>query len=431
MVAVTMKLASILVGGVLLLAGCSDDDPAVTPIPLPECPREGYDVCDIRTGSCQAQLRSLAACVYGNDDPPEVPVHVVSEAQFRASLEEGASQEGKGRTPADEQATAAMERALVDLKLIQPGALSDETRIDDIVRLFVGVYLDAEQGIVVVDRGTSLSSVDSDMLLLHEYIHALQDVDYELDDWHEKQGQTSDAVLAARSVTEGEATFYQMRAGAAMLGYDSSNIDFESTFRNLRRDLSDSAREDASPFIASSATFPYGYGAELANRAYAKSGQGFEAELFENVPPTTREVMRLALYPDDPSYTEREPLEHEAPTPSGSFALLDEDVLGLWNTRLVLPKEVDTHPDPYWLGVFSDHLWVYADDSGNTAWLWEVQTNDPDAMSTILSDLREALPGVTIETAFGRLYFAGGSDGVPDFLSEAGQAFIEAGNPDP
>ncbi len=426
-----MKLAWLLVGGALVLSGCSDDEPAFTPVPLPECPGEGYDVCDIREESCQAQLRSLAACVYGSDDPPEVPVHVVSEAQFRAVLEESAAEEAAERTPTDEQATAAMERALVDLKLVQPGALSDETRIDDIVRLFVGVYLDAEQGIVIIDRGTSQSSVDSDMLLLHEYIHALQDADYSLDDWHAKQGQTSDAVLAARSVTEGEATFYQMRAGAAMLGYDSSNIDFESTFRNLRRDLSDSARKDASPYIASSATFPYGYGAELANRAFAESGQGFEAELFENVPPTTREVMRLALYPDDPSYSEREPLEHEAPTPTGSFALLDEDVLGLWNTRLVLPERVDTHPDPYWLGVFSDHLWVYADESGATAWLWEVQTNDPDAMSLILSDLRDALPGVTIETEFGRLYFAGGSDGIPDFLSEAGQAFIEAGNPEP
>jgi hypothetical protein len=429
MVAVTMKLALLLLGAAALL-GCSDDEQpaALEPVALPECPDESYDVCDVRDAKCQARISSLAACVYGSDEPPDVAVHVVSQAQFRAALEEGAAQDAVDRTPEDVRASEAMERALVDLRLIQPGALTDAARIDDIVRLFTGLYLDAEQGIVVVDRGTSQSSVDADMLLLHEYIHALQDADYDLSSWHESHGQTTDAVLAARSVTEGVATFYQLRAGAAMLGHRAGSVDFDATFAGLRRDLSAEARRDPSPFVAGSATFPYGFGAELANHYYRESGQGFQAELFANVPPTTREVMRQALFWDDPSYAERAPLEHEAPIPTGSYALLDEDVLGIWNTLLVYPESPLLWPDPQWLGVFSDHLWVYGDASGQTAWLWEVQTNDPDTSPSIVEDLRKVLPSsVTIETQYGRVYFAGGSDGVPAFLLEAGDAFLAAG----
>lgn len=429
MVAVTMKLAWLLLGGALLLSGCSEDDhpAALAPVPLPECPDESYSLCDVRVASCQEQLRSLAACVYGSDDPPDVPVHVVSEAQFRALLEDSAAQDAAERTPQDAQARDAMESALVALRLVEPGALSDSASIDNIIRLFVGVYLDAEQGIVLIDRGRPQSSADADMLLLHEYIHALQDADYDLETWLEPHLETTDALLAARSVTEGEATFYQLRAGAALLGHDVTRVDFEATFDNLRGDLVDSARRDASPYVASSATFPYGYGATLANRLWQDGGQGFESELFANVPPTTREVMRRAVYPNDPAYSEREPLEHTPPTDTGEYELLDQDVLGTWLAKLVLQGSQESF-DEVWLGVFSDQLWVYADAAGNTAWLWEVETNDPDAMPLLVADLRQRLAStVQIETDYGRVYFAGGSDGAPQFLLDAGQAFLDAG----
>ncbi|HEY6079904.1 MAG TPA: hypothetical protein VIW29_13915 [Polyangiaceae bacterium] len=430
MVAVPMKLAWLLLGGLLALSGCSDDDhpPAFTPVPLPECPNESYDVCDVRATSCQARLHALAACMYGNEDPADVPVRVVSEPEFRAELEQSVAEGAAERPPKDEQARAAMERALVDLELIEPGALSEEARIDDIVRLFVGVYQDAEQGILLVDRDHSLSSVELDMLLVHEYIHALQDADYELDGWHENHLDTTDAVLAARSVTEGEATFYQMRAGVGMLGYTAGSVDFDATFDKLRRDLEESARADVSPYVASSATFPYGYGATVSNRLWQEQGQGFEAELFANVPTTTREIIRFAVYGnlgDDA----REPLEHAAPTAAAPYALVDEDVLGAWITLLVLLADDETF-DPTAVDVFSDHLWVYSDDAGETAWLWEVATNAPGAVQSRVDQLQQRLGGsVTLDTNRGRLYLAGGSDGVPDFLSQAGSAFITDAEP--
>lgn len=426
-----MKLTWLLALAALSALGCSEDDlGTLPPVSLPECPEQSYELCDIRVAACQTQLMALSACVYGSDDPPEVPVHVVSEGTFRAQLELELGKEQQMRTQADEQARQVAEGALHDLGLVEEGALSDQATIDSIVTMFVGVYIDPETGILLIDRGEPLGSVDANTLLLHEYIHALQDVDYALSDWVAPHATRTDELLAARSIYEGQATYYQFRVGAALLGYHTDYVDFEATFDKLRQDLTQNAIDDPSPYVASSATFPYGFGASLASHAWEERGQGFEKELFEAPPLTTREVMRRALFPDDPSYTELDPIELDPPADTGSYSLLDEDVLGAWTFKLLLAK----HGFPFeehWLGVFADHLWLYLAEDGSSAWLWEVQTNDPDAMDEIVPALVKKLPStVSIASQGGRIYFASGEGGAPQLLLDAGQAFLDAGATD-
>lgn len=67
------------------LAGCSDSDhpdPIDVWYPLPECPRLELTTCDTREANCQQRLLTLAACMYGVDDVPNVPIHVVSEDEL-------------------------------------------------------------------------------------------------------------------------------------------------------------------------------------------------------------------------------------------------------------------------------------------------------------------------------------------------------------
>jgi hypothetical protein len=412
--------------------GCSDDEPDLLPAPLPECPNHDYTSCDTRSVGCQERMLSLATCIYGAAEQPVVPVHVISEAEFRDALEAGQAEAEESQTEEDVAATELLESALTDLRLVEEGALSSEASIDNIVESFAGVYQDAETGIILIDRGAPQNTPEADATLVHEYIHALQDIDHDLDTWSEPYRGATDRILSIRSVIEGEATFYGLRAGFAMLGYPDSNTDWEGVFRNLRVELNDRAREHPSPYVASAATFPYAYGGLLAYRAWFKEGPGFAAPLVSDPPLSTAGVLQQ-LFPEDfaADRTEQDPAE---PTTTGDYALLDHDVLGSWLLRMLLIKfgldDADAEPlSKTWTG---DHLWLYRDPDDRRAWLWQLELDDDDTAEAIARLLDGELPeGCVIERAGQRLFVANGGEGPPQELLDAGRAFIEPAEPAP
>ena len=409
-------------------AGCSDDDNGsdIVPTSLPECPQHDYHVCDTRGIRCQQRLLALAACVYGAEEVPEVPVQVVTEAEFREALEADLENVQAMRTEEEIAAREVLESALIDLRLGTAGALSDEGRIDDYVENLGGVYIDAETGVVLIDHGSPSDDVDANSLLVHELVHALQDADYDLETWVEPYRSLTDALLAARSVTEGQATYYQFRVGVAMLGRTVETVDFEQTLLNLVADLDDVARADPSPYTRSASTFPYGYGGLAALQDWLVFGQGYEAALIDATPPSTLEVIRRGTRPEDP---ETEALELVAPLETGDYALLDEDVLGGWLLSVLLSKHgVSTSTAESLAATWSgDHLWLYRDSADSRGWLWQLQLSSESAAAEVMGALNGELPeAVHIEHGGSRLFIASGNDGAPQELLDAGQAFLTA-----
>jgi hypothetical protein len=250
------------------LAGCSDDEPDFVPASLPECPNHDYHTCDIRAVSCQERLLELTACVYGTEVVPSVPVQLISEREFRDILEAELADEEAMQTEDDIAATEVLESALTELRLTEAGGLSGEVIIDDYVKNLAGIYLDPGNGIVLIDHGTPQNDPDANALLVHELVHALQDADYDLDAWAEPYATSTDSILALRSVTEGQATYYGFRVGLAMLGYATTDTDYEQTLLNLTSDLDAVARDDPSPYTRGGSTFPYGYGALHAYKGW-------------------------------------------------------------------------------------------------------------------------------------------------------------------
>jgi hypothetical protein len=305
-----------LLSALLSLTACSDDDhpePYGSPVPLRECPEHDYSTCDTREPACQERLLSLAACVFGSTDMPDVPIRVLGEDELREELEADAT-----ATPPEQAAKdAAVEAVLHDLGLVVEGALSTEASIDNLIARFDGLYRDAERGIILVDRGTPKNNVEADVLLLHELLHALQDAKYDIDALARQHITSTDSALALRALIEGEATWYQYRVAAAMLGYDSADFDFGSELERLREDLVADATEDPSPYLASFGTFPYAFGTNLAYEAWRLNRAGFEAELFENPPLTTLEIINRSLGVDEPPRTLHEFTE---PTPRTTSA---------------------------------------------------------------------------------------------------------------
>jgi hypothetical protein len=406
-----MKLASSVTSALfaLLLCGCSSDDRAeLAPIPLRECPDHDYTTCDTREPACQERLLS---CVFGSEQMPAVPIRVLTQDELRAEL-----QQEQAETPPEELAQdAAIESVLHDLDLVAEGALSSDASIDELIDNFDGLYRDAERGIVLIDRGEPKNNVEYDVLLLHELVHALQDAEYDLNALFDEHATTTDSTLAVRSVVEGEASWYQYRVAAAMLGYDSVYYDFRSLFDDLRNDLVDDAKTDDSPYIRSFGTFPYGFGTQLMYDAWLGDRAGFEATLFANPPATTTEVMNRSLgIVEEP----RELHEFTAPVPAGDYTLVTDDVLGDWMLNLCLVRQ-GLSPQR-WLG---DHLWIYQDADGTVAWLWQLQLEH--APSTFADALQLDLPEhVSVEGRGQRVFISAGTAGAP-FLLDAGRAFLD------
>jgi hypothetical protein len=405
------------------LAACSSDDrapPIAAGHPLPECPNANYATCDVREAGCQQQLLELAACVYGASTTPDVPVRVVTEQQLSDEL---SAQGGQSSGEDESAALPHIERTFVDLQLLQPGDLTqDGGSTAQLVENIDGVYQDAERGIALVDRGVAKNTVEADAVLVHEFVHGIQDARFGLDDWRMKYPGTIDTVLALRTVSEGQATYVQFRALMAMSGRDVGDIDWQRTFTNFRQQLLTSALDDRSPYLASITTFPYAYGVGLADEAWLDHEAQFAAP-----PQTTQQVMNH--HPGD-AFTAPEDIGMEAPTPDADYRLIDGSVLGAFQLQLIAHKLGDSEATAFdlALGWRADSLWIYAGPDDQTVWLWMVEMSDAQHADALISaaQYNQDLGATSSHT---HVVLAGGSGGQPDFVLHAAYAFLNAPPP--
>lgn len=412
------KLAAI-IGFCGSIVACSSGSSSITPFTLDECPDERYDACDVLKASCQAQLLSLTACIYGVSAMPHVPIRVLSEDDLLKQLRADA----EPADPAAEAAVPHLQRALVDLRLLQPDDLTEHGGVlGDIARRVNGLYEDAEHGITLVDRGLPQDGVDQDAQLIHELTHALQDQAYDLTTWRKAYPSFTDTSLALRSVTEGEATFVQYRAWAAMSGTDPNFVDWPATFVNLRLRLMTAALADDSPYFAMDATFPYGFGAVLANQAWSDEGPSYHASQFAEPPQTTLEVIAKALHKDVPELATP---PFETPAATDDYSAVDDTVLGALLFEAVAHKLGDDAKDPLQLplGWRGDRLFIYAGPDDETAWIWQLQLDSADTAQQ-LTDLAKK-KDLSVEISDDRVFLYGG-DHPPQFLIDAGQTFLDA-----
>lgn len=401
------------------LVACSGSDGVVVPLPLEECPDEDYSTCDTRDAACQQQLLELAACIYGVSAPENVPVRVLTEQETLEELEAEVSD----TSDTDAEALPHLERALVALRLLNEGALTKNGGATaDRVKRVSGLYLDAQRGVVLIDRGDALDNTEADAALVHELVHALQDAEFGLDDWHRQYPSDPDTELALGSVTEGQATLAQYRAWAAMSGDDAKAVDWESVFLRLRNELFASARADESPYLASRETFPSGFGATLANLAWSTDGAKYITAQLASPPLTTLEILAQNAQQDLPRF---DAPPFQTPDVSDDYRALQDMALGAFLLGLSAHRLGDDSADPVplllaWRG---DRLSTYAGPNDETGWLWQVEVADA-ATAQALQALADA-SGISGEAKQNRLFLLGGDD-PPAFVRDAGQAFLDA-----
>jgi hypothetical protein len=401
----------------LLLVACSGDDhpgPVGVESALPECPQLDHAPCDTLDARCQKRLLALAGCVYGVATTPRVPVRVVTEQQLIDDL--NASREEPG---ADDTAELThIERTFVDLRLLQAGELTEGGgSVAQIVANIDGVYQDAERGIALVDRGTARDDAEANALLLHEFVHALQDAEQGLNAWSGRYPPSVDSSLALRTVTEGQATYAQFRVLRAMTGRDVARVDWDRMLGSFRDQLVGDAFADPSPYFASITTFPYAYGAASAYEAWPD-----HAAQFADPPLTTLEVLS---HDAGVHFLAPAALELEAPAPDSDFRFVDGDSLGAFQLALSahqLGLEVDAALvlALAWRG---DALWIYAGPNEQSVWMWMLELGDAQNARE-LAELADASDEIEATASGTRVLLLGG-DERPPFVTDAGAAFLQ------
>ena len=348
----------------LWLGACAEDD-APTRVGAPPlyriagCETIDHASCDVREAACQERLLDLTACIRGEDRPSMPPVTVMTEPEFSDYL----------YSTLDEQDTANgvdhVERALVTLGMVEPNALQIDAVIADEVEKIAGVYRSSSDDVLIVDHGEASDQDTTSNVLVHEFVHYLQDRQVDLEAFRAAVASTTDAVLAARSVSEGEAELHQIRHYAALLGLDPNAVDYGERFEAMVRWSEQYLREQPSPFTQVHGVFPYSWGGRFMELSWQVGGRDAVAERFAAPPSQTRTLMVDAggVIPEDV-----DALTFASPEPAADWSLHTEDVGGafllfLYLTTLTTPDEARSL-SLAWRG---DRLSIFSRDVGDIA----------------------------------------------------------------
>ncbi len=351
---------------------------------LPECPDTTYTPCDIREADCQTWLAGIATCMRGSEPLTDLQVDVMSEDDYaQVVLADYAGYV--------EPQYFHTDKARSLLGLSPPSGFAINTHVDleayakDQASKLGGVYRDTEKRVIIVDHGRPADGAGTNVVLVHEFVHALQDVDYDINAW-EKDGAdwTFDHGLALVSVVEGEARFYENRASYPLFGYDIQRYNVGAGLISEMRDLAQRDIDDDSPYDSARLTFPYGFGGLLSFYAYQQDGNGPAgiAKLWASPPQSTQALMSRALFVDEP-----QPGAVDVPEPDvPDLDLFSQDALGAWGITLVMSKQGASWNEATtaalsWRG---DHLWVYTDSTNLPTYaLWEIELGSETAASHI------------------------------------------------
>jgi hypothetical protein len=224
------------------------------------------------------------------------------------------------------------------------------------------------------------------LTLAHEFVHALQDQAYDLNAFKDAHKATDDAYLAADSVVEGEARFYETKLRVAFDGLAQDAVHLPEYFQT-NADYAFSQHATDSSYLTTSLIFPYDYGGRYIYWQLEAGGRSNIDGLFTSPPPAT---LPYNLSQTGIIDTVLSPVADPTPTPDAGFSLFEDDSLGAWLTyetvRTAGGNSTNADAINYagdWRG---DHLWIYSDGTANNvAFIWKVRWATASAATSFIS----------------------------------------------
>lgn len=304
------------------LCGCSEDDEGystlarIEPQPVAGCKDESYALCNTESTACQATIFSTVVCLRGNQGATMPVARRISLDEFGAELTAAETDEP---TMSSEQLNA-LERGLVLMRLLGVGDLTGTGFVDS-QKETVPAFYDSDADVVTFvrqDNGSLLNEQAANLTLAHEYVHALQDQEHDLNRLLDEYGATLDGSLAFQSVVEGEASMHEDAFLAALWGMDQREVSFEARYTQ-QESLAAANLTAYSPLLAISRSFPYYLGGIFVYRAFSKGGMAQVRQLYVQPPTSTLEI-RTGI----PAI----PVLADPPAPPSGYELLSVDTMG-------------------------------------------------------------------------------------------------------
>jgi hypothetical protein len=233
---------------------------------------------------------SAVPALRGLDPLRPVPIRSIDGEAFRSELEGLLEEE----MPAD--LVAAEGDALKRLGLLGPE--------DDLREMIVALY--ADQALAYYDPRSGTITIVGDLeeigptesiVLVHEFVHALQDQHWDLEGTRITDPSRSDGILAQAALTEGDATLLMYDWAAANLRMrDLLAISAQALTRGDLRLLESTPAILRRPMVE----FPYLDGYAWANAIRAR-GDGYDAidAAWESRPVSTEQILHPERYPDE------------------------------------------------------------------------------------------------------------------------------------
>lgn len=406
---------ALLVGNIWAL-GCSDADNGSNPqsqlnlgdysVKIAGCEQYDYAGCDITAAMCQQNTFDLVKCVRQTPDGSMPPVQTLTASAYKAKL----LSENSDTNPDD---LARLETALVLLGLASPGDLTVTSQVDALVSIIAAFYSPDDKNVTVIvpDSGQSTNTQrDSTLTLAHEFVHALQDQEHDLNAFSSAQKSMLDGFLVEKSVVEGEARLYETVLRVAFDGIAQSAVNLPEYFQTAA-DYNYSQHTSDSPYLIAPLIFPYFYGARYDYLEGQVGGRSNIDGLFTAPPAGTLPYIVSQTSLVDTALV---PVSDAAPTPVVGYTLFGDDVVGAWFTYQTVRTagSSSTNQDAIayagdWRG---DHLWVYSDGTAsNEAIIWKTNWSSASAASSFAQRMGTAPKTISGLTSASRQAMTTGS----------------------
>lgn len=293
----------------------------------------------VDTAGIQEQLAEIlanTATIRELQPQGDIPAIIISREQLRenliALLEADYSQAKADADTLEFWLLRLLPERDLDLYQLQLDLLSEQ----------VAGYYDPETDelYIVSDAGTE-SGLDaaSEYTASHEYVHAIQDQYFDLEEVHQYQGKDTDRDAGASALIEGDASLSSTLYLFQYMGIFDTGDLFSGEVGST--DVID----NAPAYVSQSLIFPYEKGVEFVTQLYLTGGNDAINAALEDPPTSTEQI----LHPEKYTAAQRdEPREVTLPALAAAlgsgWSETDNDTLGEFDFQVMLAE--NGAPDP-------------------------------------------------------------------------------------
>lgn len=292
--------------------------------------------CDIHETACRQDILDAVACLRDYDEQVTQPrVHFISLTEL------GEPPPGEGDFGGRNLRLAYSLFGLVSPNEVEDAA-AQAAQLDDIG----AIYSAEEKAIYVVEdprakpsdaEGVAAFETGAMNILAHEFVHFLQDREFDLEEYAENFPEDFDPLLAQISAVEGEAMLCEAQFAFEQAGVAATDERIVSQFESYVGFAETAIRDAASPVLEARMLFPYTYGGHSNAVLHRDEGKDGVAELRDTRTSLSFVQRRWGIVSREP-----EPIETEELDIAGlGFEELGEQQFGAWLVSVFLSRTLD------------------------------------------------------------------------------------------